>query len=74
MKPGEEPAMSVMFIRGEQWVKIDPSDNWIQLGIAPRPRNEWQNFTHHICHGIIMQYPLLDVIVWSWKNRRSFLD
>lgn len=46
----------------------------IALGIAPRPRNAREGFLYHLCHGLLMRYPLLDVLVFSWRNRASFSE
>lgn len=72
MKPGQEPSTDVMFIRNKQWVCVDYGQDWVHLGIAPRPKTQWQAFIHHIAHGVLMNYPVWDVLVWSWKNRDSF--
>ena len=56
------------------WRKIVDSDEWIDLGIAPRPKNVWQGLLHHICHGILMQYNIFLIIGFSWKHRKSFID
>lgn len=44
----------------------------VQLGIAPAPKTLWRNLIYHVCHGLIMQYPLRDVIAFAWRNRYSF--
>lgn len=44
----------------------------VHLGIAPAPKTLWRNLIHHFCHGLIMQFPLWDVIAFTWRNRYSF--
>lgn len=45
----------------------------VQLGIAPAPKTLRQNLIYHICHGILMHYPLRDVLAFAWRNRYSYL-
>jgi len=58
-------------IEGELWIKQPDTDD-VYLGFCPKPSNRWQTFVYHVCHGIIMQYSILDVLLWSWKNKDSF--
>jgi hypothetical protein len=74
VRPGDEPSTVIRPFRGKMWVKYDYGDDWLLMGIAPRPKTVWQTLVYHICHGLIMQYPLRDVLIWSWKNRRSFIE
>lgn len=73
-KSGNDPTAEMRVINGELWVKYDYGDDWQLLGIAPRPKTVWQTLIYHICNGLIMQYPLWDVLLWSWQNRHSFQD
>lgn len=59
---------------GELWEKYIHDEKYISLGIAPRPQTRLQAIIYHVCHGLIMRYPLLDILVWSWRNRDSFED
>jgi hypothetical protein len=52
----------------------DDNEYELELGQAPRPRNSWEGFLYHICHGLIMRYPLWKVLAWSWLNRKSFQE
>jgi hypothetical protein len=74
VKPGSEPATETTVIDNELWVKYNYGDEWQFLGIAPRPKTVWQTLIYHICNGLLMRYPLWDILVWSWQNRYSFLD
>jgi hypothetical protein len=67
----DEPTVIRRF-KGDWWIKQPKDENVIFLGIAPKPRNHTEAFIHHICHGLMMRYPLKDVLVWSWQNRDSF--
>lgn len=60
---------------GRLWrVLPDAQSDTIDLGVAPMPKTVWQTLVYHICHGVIMRYPLIDVLVWSWRNRKSFTE
>lgn len=61
---------------GRLWQVLpdDSQSDVIHLGTAPKPTTVWRTFVYHVCHGLIMQYPLSDVLLWSWRNRTSFTD
>lgn len=60
---------------GQQWLLMNGVDgNWIELGIAPAPTTVWQTFIYHFAHGLLMRYPLWDVLKFSWQNRRNFIE
>jgi hypothetical protein len=46
----------------------------IDLGVAPMPTTVRQTLVYHVCHGLLMRYPILDVLRFSWRNRRSFVE
>jgi hypothetical protein len=52
----------------------DDNEYELELGYAPRPRNSWEGLLYHICHGLIMRYPLWKVLAWSWIHRKSFQE
>lgn len=70
----EHPPLETRLVRGKLWVQYPDNPDLIFLGTAPVPRNAWETFVYHVCHGMIMRYPLRDVLIWSWKNRHSFKD
>lgn len=59
---------------GRLWYLLPDDDTFIHLGIAPRPTTVWQCFVYHVCNGLIMRYPLAKVLVFSWRNRKSFTE
>lgn len=54
---------------GTVWQEITESPGWIHVGWAPRPNSRLQWFVHHVCHGLLMRYPLRDVVTWAWRRR-----
>lgn len=70
-KPGQEPALHIMIdSQNRAWrIMPDDGDEWIDIGIAPRPKTTWQAFWHHVFHGLLMQYSLSDVFDFAWRNR-----
>lgn len=69
------PPAELIEYEGRLWYAVpEPDSDWIHLGVAPMPRTTWQTFVYHVCHGFLMRYPLVDVLVFSWRNRRSFVD
>jgi hypothetical protein len=71
---GQHPPTETKIIKGELWIKYPQSPDILSLGVAPVPRNARETFIYHVCHGLIMRYPLIDILVWSWRNRNSFKD
>lgn len=74
MKPADVPPVRVKYWRGKQWREVPDGPDWIFLGIAPTPQTTWQALLYHILHGLIMRYPIADVLRWSWRNRHSFME
>jgi hypothetical protein len=48
-----------------------PLEN-IALGTAPVPRTPLQTMIHHVCHGLLMRYPLWSIFRFAWTNRNTF--
>jgi hypothetical protein len=69
---GQHTPHVIRRLKGEWWVKMPSDEQTVFLGTAPKPRNQFEAFIHHVCHGLMMRYPLKDVLVWSWQNRDSF--
>lgn len=42
------------------------------MGTAPVPQGPLQVFKYHLGHGLVMGYPIIDVLAFSWKNRNAF--
>ena len=70
----EIPAAELRWEDGRWWFALPDDPGIVHLGIAPAPTTTWQTFVYHVCHGLIMHYPLWSVLTWSWRNRRSFVD
>jgi len=62
------PCLELPFKQGSDEWKMFQS-RWVFVGVCPRPKTNWQWFIHHVCHGAMMGFPLLDVLVWSWRER-----
>lgn len=45
----------------------NPVSGWVHMGWAPRPRTRWQKAKRHLFHGLLMGYPLRDVLAWVWR-------
>lgn len=74
MKPGDEPVIQMMWHDGAWWQQApSESSGYTQLGVAPIPKNRWEGFWHHLFHGLLMGYPLFEIIIFSWCNRASFV-
>lgn len=54
---------------GVEVVVSAPSRDWERLGWCPTPRTRWGWFRQHLLEGLLMRYPVLDVIVFAWRNR-----
>lgn len=70
MKPGTEPDYPVqetLIIDGEVYHRRDYHPDYFDIGIIPIPRTRWRVFLYHFCHGILMQYPLWDVLLFSLR-------
>lgn len=46
--------------------------DWVGLGVAPVPRGTLRVFLYHLGHGLVMGYPILDVVVFAWRHRNGF--
>lgn len=53
-----------------RYVEIEPWE-WVGLGVAPRPRGPLRVFVYHLGHGLVMGYPLHDILVFAWRNRKT---
>lgn len=63
------------FCEDECWYKLPGlKSGWIHLGVAPIPRTVPQTIVYHVANGLLMHYPIVDVLSFSWRNRRSFVD
>lgn len=71
----EIPDAEIREYDGRLWQALpDAQSDVITLGVAPAPKTVWQTLVYHVCHGLLMRYPLHEVLVWSWRNRRSFVE
>jgi hypothetical protein len=67
------PGLTLDYHDGVWWQECyTKHEGWFPLGIAPLPETTWQTFVYHICHGLIMHYPLISCIAYAWKYRDSF--
>lgn len=48
------------------------ADGWMRLGVCPAPRTTWETIRYHAGHGLVMGYPLLRILWFAWRNRRSW--
>jgi len=62
--PDYEPA-ECQLIDGNLWVKQREQPGWMEMGIIPIPQSRWRVFLYHLCHGLLMHYPLHEVIWFS---------
>lgn len=55
---------------GNRWYLLPTHDSsFIHLGVAPKPQTAWQNFVYHVAHGLLMHFPLRDILIFAWRNR-----
>lgn len=57
---------------GHWWHRIPNDERFVSLGICPAPAGPWQTFRYHVLHGLLMGYPLVSILRFAWRNRRSF--
>jgi hypothetical protein len=71
---GEELTREVIEQDGKWFIEYYPQHKnlWF-LGHALRPTTTWRNFLWHLCNGLLMQYPVLSIMVYSWKHRKDHL-
>lgn len=70
-----KPMTETLRYQEAEWYKLPERDSgWLHLGVCPRPRTTWEVFTYHLCHGLLMRYPLREVLVFSWRQRHAFRD
>jgi len=71
------PPAQLLYWDGALWRRV-PADQMaathIDLGVAPMPTTVRQALVYHVCHGLLMRYPILDVLRFSWSNRRLFVE
>lgn len=53
------------------YLKMIDNPAWLHMGWVPTPKTRFGWFVYHAVHGLLMRYPLWDVLVWSWKNSDS---
>jgi hypothetical protein len=70
----ENPTAEIRWLDGRWWQELPGDDEWVHLGFCPAPTNAWQTFCYHVWHGLLMRYPLWDILTFSWQNRFSFLE
>lgn len=59
------PIQDIRRIDGAYWYKAVDADGWMDVGIIPIPRSRWRVFLYHFCHGMLMQYPLIEILKFS---------
>ena len=75
MKPGDPlPTVQGVDEDGNVWIANEQPEGWMCLGIAPRPDTTLRCFLYHLGHGLVMQYPLLSVLWFSWRNRHNYRE
>lgn len=68
------PDCELIEYEGALYGKLQPPDtDWLNLGLCLAPQTVWQTIVYHFCHGLLMRYPLLDVIRFSLTERNSFV-
>lgn len=55
---------------GSWWEELPPSDAWLNLGWVQRPTTRWGWIRFHLLNGLLNGFPLLDVLVFAWRNHR----
>jgi hypothetical protein len=58
---------------GREWLAMPDYGKWVTLGFAPVPQTVSKGFWHHVWHGLLVGYPLLEVLAFAWRNRFSFI-
>lgn len=64
-----EPRAELREIDGRWWQELPDDSRYVHLGFCPTPTGARQTFIHHMCHGIMMGYPLFDVLAYAWRHR-----
>lgn len=64
------PDAQMMLTDNGMYIKVLDDPKWLFMGWVPTPRTDFDWFIYHIMHGLLMRYPLWDVLVWSWRNYR----
>lgn len=53
--------------------KMNLNRDPLGIGVAPNPfvqeASDWERFKYHVCMGLLMHFPVVDILVFSWKNR-----
>ncbi len=50
------------------YIRLLDDPKWLHMGYVPMPKTKFEIFRHHLLHGIMMNYPLGKVILYSIMN------
>lgn len=68
---GDWPYPAIETRDGMLWYAVPPSEDWGFFGWVPWPTSTLQRFVHHLAAGVLMRYPLRDVVAFAWRHRRD---
>lgn len=73
----EPPIAELVYLDTGEYVNLpdyDMDSDWIQLVVCPTPTTVIDTIVYHIAYGTLMHYPLLSILKFAWRNRRSFIE
>lgn len=71
---GDWPYPRMEYRDGTWWLELPDTQDWRHLGWGPRPRTRARRFIGHVCHGVLMGYPLRAVLAFALDDLRRALD
>jgi hypothetical protein len=63
--PDQANFRNYIFRNGKMFVHDIDDEDWLLLGVAPVPKTRLEIFVYHFCHGLLMHYPIIKVLLFS---------